>query len=157
MRKAQVKEEDSKTQVARSRLEKLYESDETAWLDRMARLIDQGHYDRLDFKNLSEFLTSMAIRDRREVKSRLRTLLTHLLKWDHHPEKRTRSWTSTIHTQRSDLADLLESKTLRNHAADILAEAYSGAVKRASIETGLPEKIFPAQCPYTIDELLASE
>ena len=61
-------------------LSALYESDETAWLELMASHAEAGRYEELDLPNLSEFLSSMAKRDRREVLSRLVVLLAHLLK-----------------------------------------------------------------------------
>ena len=53
----------------------LYTRDETAWLDVMARLIAERRFGELDYEHLHEFLTDMARRDRREVLSRLTTLL----------------------------------------------------------------------------------
>jgi hypothetical protein len=94
----------------------LYENDETAWLERMSKLIEEGRYEKLDYKHLSEYLLDMAKRDRREVFSRLTTLLVHLLKWDRQPRKRSRSWKVTIMNQRYDLRDELESKTPRGTA-----------------------------------------
>jgi hypothetical protein len=139
------------------RLSQLYEADETAWLEQMSQLIKERKYDQLDYKNLSEFLQDMAIRDRREVKSRLTTLLAHLLKWDYQPRKQSRSWEATILTQRQELQDILDSRTLRNHAEEILAQAYAKAVERAATETGLKKTAFPAECPYTLDEVLADK
>ena len=40
----------------------LYTRDETAWLDTMADLIARGDVSELDFENLREYLTDMAIR-----------------------------------------------------------------------------------------------
>src|SRR6266540_2074145 len=109
-------------------LAELYEADETAWLDAMAQLIGQGRLDDLDLAHLMEYLQDMARRDRREVKSRLRTLLAHLLKWSHQPEMRTNSWRGTIRAQRRELEDDLQtSGTLRNYAEVILAEVYVDA------------------------------
>src|SRR3954469_11911600 len=90
----------------------LYLADETAWLERTAQLIAEGKWDEIDRDNLSEYLTDMAIRDRREVMSRLVVLLAHLLKWDHQAEMRTGSWQATIKLQRLELRQLLESGTL---------------------------------------------
>ncbi|MGZ3390191.1 MAG: DUF29 family protein, partial [Isosphaeraceae bacterium] len=64
----------------------LYNKDETAWLDVMARLIAERRFGELDYEHLHEFLTDMARRDRREVLSRLKRLLLHLLKWEHQPD-----------------------------------------------------------------------
>jgi hypothetical protein len=62
-------------------LSTLFEQDETAWLEIMADLVSKKRFKEIDHRNLSEYLTDMAIRDRREVKSRLVMLLSHLLKW----------------------------------------------------------------------------
>ncbi len=59
----------------------LYAEDETAWLEAMAALVHRRDLAGLDLDNLGEYLTDMARRDRREVKSRLVVLLTHLLRW----------------------------------------------------------------------------
>ena len=139
------------------KLASLYEKDETAWLEQMSKLIAERRYEELDYKHLSEYLLDMAKRDRREVFSRLTTLLIHLLKWDYQPRKRSRSWEITMITQRYDLRDELESKTLRNHALEVLPEAYARAVKLAAKETGLSPERFPLQCPYTLDEVLSEE
>src|SRR2546423_1254457 len=93
----------------------LYEKDETAWLEIMAKLAARKQFAALDTKHLSEFLSDMAKRDRREVYSRLVVLMCHLLKWEHQPEKRTGSWRDTIDEQRLELRLLLDSATLKNH------------------------------------------
>ncbi len=138
-------------------LNDLYETDETAWLDGMAELIVEGRLNDLDFTHLAEYLADMAIRDRREVRSRLAVLMAHLLKWQHQSENRTGSWRSTITVQRQDLESLTESGTLRNHAEAILAKAYADGVEQAADETGLPAETFPAECPWTLEQLLSAE
>jgi hypothetical protein len=138
-------------------LAELYESDETAWLEAMADLIARGKHTELDYEHLLEYLTDMAKRDKREVKNRLRTLLAHLLKWTHQKEKRTPSWRNTIKIQRQDLADLLESRVLSNHAENVLSAAFKDAVDYAVAETSLPENQFPRKCPWTLEMLLADD
>lgn len=139
------------------KLSRMYQADETGWLEQMSKLINERRYEELDYKHLSEFLLDMAKRDRREVFSRLKTLLVHLLKWDYQPRKRSRSWKVTIMNQRDDLSYDLESKTLRNHAFEVLPKAYARAVKLAAEETGLSPEKFPQQCPYTLDDILSEE
>lgn len=142
------------TQHVRSPLADLYEKDETAWLEAMARLVAERRCDELDYEHLSEFLTDMAIRDKREVLSRLRTVLAHQLKWEHQPDKRSNSWRATITAQRNDLKDMLESRTLLNYAREVLGKAYHRAVHEAAQETGLPEESFPSECPLGLDAIL---
>ena len=144
-------------QQAAKALPDLYEADETAWLEAMADLIRAGKYKDLDYAHLSEYLSDMARRDKREVKSRLVTLIIHLLKWAYQKKKRTGSWKATIGVQRDDLEDLLESGVLRKHAAAVLPQAYAKAVKYAAQETGLPKETFPEECPYTVETLLAED
>ena len=131
----------------------LYEQDETAWLEAMANLAADGRFTDMDFANLSEYLADMAKRDRREVASRLVTLLVRLLKWHHQPDRRSGSWEKTILEQRRELRDLLESDTLRNHAAVILAKSYADARKEAAAETGAAEGSIPGRMRVGFGEL----
>jgi hypothetical protein len=136
-------------------LAELYSEDETAWLDRMSELVRQRRLTELDLDNLTEYLSDMARRDRLEVKSRLGVLMAHLLKWQFQPDRRSRSRRATIVTQRQELVELAGGGVLRNHAESVLSQAYENAVEQASAETGFPAATFPAECPYTLDQLLA--
>jgi hypothetical protein len=134
----------------------LYAADDVAWMDRMAALARAGRAAELDLPHLAEELELMASKERREVKSRLEVLLCHRLKWDHQPAKRSRSWLQTIDRESRTLADTFaDSRTLRNHAEDVLADAYSRGIRDAAYETGLPRTAFPAACPYTLADLTA--
>lgn len=132
----------------------LYETDETAWLEQMAELVRDRRLDDLDLPNLSEFLSDMAKRDRREVESRVAVLLAHLLKWTYQPDRRSGGWRATVEVQRHELSLLLQSAALRAHAEDTLASAYAAAVRQAAAETELPATTFPAECQYTAVGLL---
>jgi hypothetical protein len=133
----------------------LYLDDETAWLEAMVQRIESGAYQELDYANLREFLSDMAVRERREVESRMRVLLTHILKWRFQPDHRTRSWKGSIIAQRQELISMASRGVLRNHADNVLLDVYRDAVEQASAETGLPANSFPAECEYSVDELLA--
>ena len=135
----------------------LYEQDETAWLETMSALAAEGRLAEMDFANLSEFLSSMAKRDRREVNSRLVVLLMHLLKWEFHPDRRSGSWKATIMEQRREMGDMLDSMTLHNHAEATLAKAYERARAEAAAETELPLATFPQSCPWDLESLLADD
>ena len=135
----------------------LYERDETAWLEAMAELARDGRAEDLDLGHLAEYLFDVARRDRREVESRLAVLLSHLLKWTDQPDHRSRGWRATVIEQRQELNRLAGRGVLRNHAREVLADAYTEAVERAAAETGASRDRFPAVCPYTLDELLTVE
>lgn len=133
----------------------LFERDETAWLEMMSALAASGRFAEMDYRHLSEYLADMAKRDRREVFSRLVVLLSHLLKWEHQPDRRCGSWKGTIREQRRELRQLLESGTLRNHAEAVLADAYAEARRQAADETELSVDVFPVAETRGLEELLA--
>ena len=84
------------------------------------------------------------------------TLLTHLLQWQLQPAMRSPGWSGTIREQRRRIEKLLrESPSLRPFAAETLSEAYAEAREDALEETGLPEADFPAECPFSPDEVLS--
>ena len=138
-------------------LSDLYEADETAWLDAMSELAAQGRTADMDLPHLSEYLADMANRDRREVTSRLRVLLAHLLKWTYQPEKRTGSWQATIRVQRGEVVLACQTGTLRNHALAVLSQVYARARLDVAVETELPAETFPVECPWTLDQILAED
>ena len=133
----------------------LFVADETAWLEATSQLIREQRFDELDCAHLSEYLTDMARRDKREVNHRLAVLIAHRLKWQYQAERRTNGWRATIEVQRRELAELLESGTLRLHAVESLDKAYANGVLRAVAETNLDTATFPETCRVTLDDLLS--
>ena len=121
----------------------LYHEDETAWLEVMAQLVAERRFGEFDCEHLSEYLSDMARRDRREVYSRMVVLLTHLLKWDFQPERRSGSWRGTILAQRRELRLLLESGVLRNHAIASLVGGLSGGPGTGRRRDGITDRHVP--------------
>ncbi len=79
------------------------------------------------------------------LESALRVLMLHLLKWDHQPDRRSRSWTASVREQRRRvLRQLRRSPGLKSQLEEALAAAYEDARHEASSETGLPTHAFPA-------------
>ena len=92
---------------------------------------------------------------RRELASRLRILLMHLLKWRYQPERRGTSWRLTIRNQRTEIRDLLkENPSLSAQLANELQANYADARELAMDETGLPESTFPNENPFCLEEIL---
>ncbi len=134
---------------------KLYDKDFVAWASETARLLREGRFREIDVEHLAEEVEDMAGRDKRELLSRLTVLMSHLLKWQQQSGKRSRSWMSTIATQRRELKRLLEqSPSLRAVLRQSVTRVYSDGVEQASIETGLPEDSFPRECPFSLDQIL---
>jgi hypothetical protein len=137
------------------RSDRTYEKDFVAWTEETARLIRAGRMAEVDLEHVAEEIEDIGRRDSREVWSRLRVLITYLLKWSFQPRKRTRSSRSTIATQRSEIHDIFEqSPSVRGRVPARLARIYREAMRAAAIETGLSEKSFPRDCPFRIAQVL---
>ncbi|WP_185983871.1 DUF29 domain-containing protein [Aureimonas mangrovi] len=133
----------------------LYERDFYAWTqDQAAKLRARAH-NSVDWENAAEEIESLGRSERGEIRSRLLVTLVHLLKWRFQPAHRSASWKATLAEQRSRLADVLEeSPSLRSFPETALEREYRTARLKASGETDLPEDVFPAECPFMIDEIL---
>lgn len=135
-----------------------YDRDFFGWLNANAQLMRDRQFDQIDVEHIAEELEAMAKSEKRELMNRLAVLLMHLLKWQYHAPKRTRSWRNTILTQRMDIADLLEdSPSLKPLVAERIETAYEKAMLKAEDETGIDRRTFPSQCPYTLDQSLSPE
>lgn len=140
---------------AAARMDSLYEHDLAQWALREAALIRAGRLDEADLANLAEEIESLGRSQYASVRNKFRVLLIHLLKWDHQPERRTRSWTLSIRDARDRIGSTVEdSPSLRRRQQEALLRAYQSARPRAALETDLPISVFPEACPYTLDEAL---
>jgi hypothetical protein len=131
----------------------IYESDLAAWAIEQADALRTRSTNKLDWGNLADEIDGVAASQKRELRSRLKVLLQHLLKWQLQPEYQSRSWRATLRTQREEIDDLLEdSPSLRSYPATVLDRAYIAARIRAEDETGLVR--LPDACPWTIQQVL---
>lgn len=133
----------------------LYERDFYAWTQQQTQLLKSGRFSDVDLAHLIEEVESMGIRERRELLSRMRMIVLHLLKWQFQPQLRSSGWRGTLVGQRVELDDLLnQSPSLRSLCSDALEHAYPHAQVEAAAETGLPLSTFAESCPYTLDDVL---
>lgn len=131
-----------------------YEQDFYGWTQEQAALLRAGQLNDLDIANLIEEVESMGRSEKRELESRLVILLHHLLKWHFQPVRRGRSWQLTIKAQRIDFFKVLrDNPGLKPRLQQCLIDAYQSAVIRASQETGLDESDFPAECPWSFEQI----
>ncbi|AKE63293.1 Protein of unknown function DUF29 [Microcystis aeruginosa NIES-2549] len=139
----------------KTKLSQLYETDFNLWLEQTVNHLKKGNLQALDLDNLIEEISDMGRNNRREVFSRLKVLLIHLLKWQYQPEKRTNSWINTIDEQREQLELILrDSPSLKPYLADIFAECYQKAVRGMVNETNLPKETFLVDCPFSQEPVL---
>ncbi|GEO81480.1 hypothetical protein ROR02_16110 [Pararhodospirillum oryzae] len=133
----------------------LYETDFYAWANEQAALLRAGKLSLADIENIAEEIESMGRTEQRELESRLTVLLLHLLKWRFQPTHRGGSWEATIRVQRRDLARHIDrNPSLKPKIPDATSYAYENARIEASAETGFAEAIFPAECPWSFDQIM---
>ncbi len=131
------------------------EEDYVLWLGHQIELIRERQFVQLDIENLLDELESLVKKRKKELRSRLRFLIWHLLKWEYQPNLRSKSWISTIATQREAIEDELdESPSLKPMLLSFAETEYRRSVRRAILETGLPKATFPVELPYTEKQLL---
>jgi hypothetical protein len=134
-----------------------YEQDLALWYARQAELLRERRFDELDLENLIEELEVAGKNLRRELNSRLRVLLMHLLKCQFQHERISGSWRGTLNEQRDEIRDLLtDNPSIGPGLMQLADKVYTSAMQRASAETGLPESSFPLTNPYSREQLLDS-
>jgi hypothetical protein len=74
-----------------SSISSLHERDFYGWVEQQCAALRAHDSSRLDWDALQEELAGLGRQECRELVSRLGVLLGHLLKWQLHPERRTRS------------------------------------------------------------------
>lgn len=128
-----------------------------AWCEDTAAKLRAHDIDQLDFENLIEEIEGLASRDKRELQSRLRILLAHLLKrlyvnspYDYN------GWENT-EEQRSELEILLKhSPSLKNYFTEVFDNSWQYALKR--VRKDYPQFQFPDEWQFTRNaEALLSE
>ncbi len=141
-------------------MQTLYEQDFYAWTKEQAKHIKNKHFNQLDTINIYEELLSMGATEHRELDSRLKILLMHLLKWQYQSNKRIEgfSWKYSIIEQRKSIKKLFKHMpSLKYQLEEDIIDAYEIALIKAIGETGLDENIFPADCPWTVEQILDDE
>src|SRR6266481_4817281 len=80
-----------------------YDRDFYSWPLEQARLVREGRWDAVDRDNVAEEIESLGREQFNKLASALRVLMLHMLKWDHQPKLRSRSWVLSIEAQRLEL------------------------------------------------------
>jgi hypothetical protein len=130
-----------------------YEEDLYSWSVEQAALLRAGRVVEADARNIAEELDDVGNEQYNKLESAIRIILLHLLKWDHQPDQRSRSWHLSI--QRKHVLKVLRKNPgLRPLIGEAVNEAYELARIEAAGETDRDEATFPAECPYSYNEIM---
>jgi hypothetical protein len=137
----------------------LYEKDFYAWSKAQADLLRAKHFTDLDLEHLIEEVDDLGESLYRSARSRVRTIIEHLLKLEHSPARDPRAgWVESVMAQRSDLEDELTA-SLRPKVEQTLPRTYGQA--RRNVIAALREhgehaaaNSLPTTCPYDFDQII---
>lgn len=132
-----------------------YEGDFYAWANAQAALLRAGRLSEADIGHIAEEIESLGKAEKRELVSRLRVLLLHLLKWQFQPSHCGASWRGSIINTRDELSDhLCDNPSLKSQIGEAMTIAYRRAVVDAISETDLPGSVFSSVAPWSFDLIM---
>src|SRR4051812_21207857 len=141
-----------------------YEDDFFAWTQYQAEVVRTlpTSDNRFDREHLAEEIEDLGRSYRDAVRSQVRRILLHFLKLAYSPARDPLSgWMNSIDDARAEIADRLTA-TLRRDIEEALPRLY--AVTRKQVVRDLETysehdaaRILPAECPYTIEQILAED
>ncbi len=136
----------------------LYDRDFYAWANEQAALLRAGALAAADIDHIAEEIETLGRSEKRELVSRFEVLLLHLLKWRFQPERHGKSREVSIFNTRDALAvHMADNPSLKSVLPESVATAYRRARRSAGVETGLPDNVFPLDCPWTFDEAMEND
>jgi hypothetical protein len=135
-----------------------YENDVILWAEEQARFLREGRFSELDIEHLADEIEDVGRSEKRELASRVAVLLAHLLKWRFQPEKRSKSWRTTINVQRRAIdAALDETPSLGGVLRDPAWQerVWGDALTQALRDTDVDD--LPDACPWSMDDVRDSD
>ena len=142
----------------KTRSSELYEKDLYAWSEAQADLLRRRRFSELDLEHVVEEVEDVGGSLYREVRSRIRTIMEHLLNLEHSAATEPRAdWERTIRRERADLAEDL-TPSLRPRIEHGLARFYETArieaasALRAHGDPAAADAL-PPTLPYTLDQI----
>jgi hypothetical protein len=131
----------------------LYESDYLLWTEDMVAKLKVKNFDQVDIENLIEEIESLGRSEKREIKSRLKILLEHLLKriYINMPDC-FNGWENTIEEQREEIIEeLMDSPSLKRFWDELFDLSWQGALRKVRKEYQPKGFKFPDQWQFSRD------
>ena len=135
-----------------------YEDDLFSWVQEQVALLKSGRLDAIDACNIAEELGDVGSEQYNKLESAIAIVCQHILKWDHQPSRRSRSWQLSIRSHRARIRSVLDyNPGLKSRIGQAMTRGYRYGRDRALDETGLTDDAMPEICPFTFEDLLDRE
>jgi hypothetical protein len=132
-----------------------YEGDFYTWTREQGALLRARRFGEIDWENIAEEIETLGRSEFDKLVSFYALVMLHMLKWEHQPNLRSRSWAISIENHREHAGEVLaENPGLKSRLDEALERAYRRARGEAIAETGLRKSTFPDTCPFTLNEVL---
>jgi DNA polymerase III gamma/tau subunit len=136
-------------------LKQLHDLDDAQWLEETVSLLKKHQFQQLDLDHLIEELEDLGREKKNTVASLLEKIIRHLLLlqyWTRESEYNTVHCQEEIYTSRTQLGRKMTTH-LRNYLEKELNSIYQDVLGFVKIKT-MSAVTFPAQCPYSLEQLL---
>jgi NADH:ubiquinone oxidoreductase subunit D len=112
----------------------LYDQDFFLWTQEQSKLLREAAERRvnfpLDWENLAEEIESLGKSQRSELRSRIRTIIEHLLKLEHSAREPRNGWIETVERTRGDTDLLLgDNPSLRRELPDLVGAMFEKSAR----------------------------
>jgi len=121
--------------------------------------LKQGHIEDSTI-GIEELIDALSRSEKRALRSQLTRLMMHIIKWQIQPNRRSRTWQSTISSARIEIEEILEEEPhLKPQVPQLWDKCFKAACRIAKDETGIKptlselaqEDVF--QTKYSLDEV----
>ena len=121
--------------------------------------LKQGHIEDSTI-GIEELIDALSRSEKRALRSQLTRLMMHIIKWQIQPNRRSRTWQSTISSARIEIEEILEEEPhLKPQVPQLWDKCFKAAGRIAKDETGIKptlielaqEDVF--QTKYSLDEV----
>lgn len=130
-------------------------ADRHEWLNAQVDALRRNDWSVIDVAALADLVSEVRAREEGDIERRLEVILRRLLKWQFRPQHRSLSTIGVVTAERARLLSRFQTApSLRHLAATRFAAIYEAAAQALGEETGLARDAFPADCPFSLEELL---
>ena len=149
-----------------TRPEQLYKDDFYAWTRDQARALRRLAEERsngpLDLEHLAEEVEELGMQARNAVRSQLQRILEHALKLEYSTAAEPRAgWLNSVDDARGEVEAVI-TPAIRAEVEPMLPKLFARARRKVARDLAAhgekdAARALPADCPYTLDDLIADE
>lgn len=125
------------------------------WTHQPAARLRAGDWQAVD---IAEEIDTLGRSEAAALRSSLRLIAIHLLKFRFQPQRASRSWRVTVEPEQINVErSFEENSSLEPRIAELFSRAYADARRLKAAETRLPIATFPIHPPFTLEDVRSGD